>query len=71
MENQNLLNEPVLQLGATSITLGNILLAGIVVVVLCLIVFSSPQRVPRVFARLPKHRPKTAPATRNIAWRKS
>ncbi|NKC50809.1 DNA recombination protein RmuC [Ochrobactrum cytisi] len=39
MENQNLLNEPILQLGATSFTLGNILLAGIVVLVLCLAIF--------------------------------
>jgi len=39
MENQNLLNEPLLQLGATSFTLGNILLAGIVVLVLCLAIF--------------------------------
>ncbi len=39
MENQNLLNEPLLQLGATSFTLGNMLLAGIVVLVLCLAIF--------------------------------
>ncbi|MCK1975097.1 hypothetical protein LNK20_20650, partial [Bacillus safensis] len=37
--NQNLLNEPLLRLGATSFTLGNILLAGIVVLVLCLALF--------------------------------
>ena len=39
MENQNLLNEPLLQLGATSFTLGDILLAGIVVLVVVAMFF--------------------------------
>ena len=39
MENQNLLNEPLFQLGNSSFTLGEVLFAGMVVVVACLALF--------------------------------
>ncbi|MFC4624362.1 DNA recombination protein RmuC [Daeguia caeni] len=39
MENQSLLHEPLLQLGSTIFSLGDLLLAAIVVVVLCLALF--------------------------------